>query len=581
MPRRTFKAWKLEDVEAAVRRVTWGEISLRAASRQCGNDEYNDNNNDMNNDNNVGAMSCLYEPRRLFNCDESGFAIGGRAGTRVLAEKGSKLVHELRNTDKTQMSVLVYLNAAGDIMPPLIIVPAKRTEVCGRYMDGRQHVLPVYRTRDAILYLPANVFYHTIHRFGTSPTITSRVSNTIYLGRAAIIILRSINFGIAVTIVVATIKLDSSSSRPSTSTSHSSSASAMPPFRRSTFIVLSPSATAKPPSGWSTSLGLSSLASAMPPSLQTLLLGVSYASFLAVSVSAVYFIIPLILGNIKASFWTVYVDRSLLLGVSYASFLAVSVSAVYFIIPLIKASFWTVYVDRTLLLGVSYASFLAVSVSAVYFIIPLILGNIKASFWTVYVDRTLLHGVSYASFLAVSVSAVYFIIPLIKASFWTVYVDRTLLLGVSYASFLAVSVSAVYFIIPLILGNIKASFSTVYVDRNLLYGISYASFLAVSVSAVYFIIPLIQTKKEMREEERRWSYNKGKRRERPIDKRSEKGKIEKRRRQDINKKRPEMNKMWWRIFASFAKGNTSKRRNGWDVIFAPDGCISSARMFGS
>ena len=55
-------------------------------------------------------MSCLYEPRRLFNCDESGFAIGGRAGTRVLA--------------------------AGDVMPPLIIVPAKRREVCGRYMDG-------------------------------------------------------------------------------------------------------------------------------------------------------------------------------------------------------------------------------------------------------------------------------------------------------------------------------------------------------------------------------------------------------------------------------------------------------------
>ena len=85
----------------------------------------------------VGAiMSCLYEPRRLFNCDESGFAIGGRAGTRVLAEKGSKLVHELRNTDKTQVSVLVSLNAAGDVMPPLIIIPAKRTEVCGRYMDG-------------------------------------------------------------------------------------------------------------------------------------------------------------------------------------------------------------------------------------------------------------------------------------------------------------------------------------------------------------------------------------------------------------------------------------------------------------
>nr|XP_054771780.1 uncharacterized protein LOC129279702 [Lytechinus pictus] len=87
----------------------------------------------------VGAMSILFEGRRMFNCDESGFPLGGRKGTRVLAEKGSKVVHEVRNSDKTQITVLATMNAVGDFLPPVIIVPGKRTEACGRYMTDAPH----------------------------------------------------------------------------------------------------------------------------------------------------------------------------------------------------------------------------------------------------------------------------------------------------------------------------------------------------------------------------------------------------------------------------------------------------------
>ena len=58
----------------------------------------------------IGAVSILNEGSSMFNCDESGFALGGKTGTRVLAEKGTKIVHELRNTDKSQITVLAAVN---------------------------------------------------------------------------------------------------------------------------------------------------------------------------------------------------------------------------------------------------------------------------------------------------------------------------------------------------------------------------------------------------------------------------------------------------------------------------------------
>ncbi|XP_072172323.1 uncharacterized protein [Diadema setosum] len=82
------------------------------------------------------AQSILEEPRRMFNCDESGFALGGRVGTRVLAEKGAKIVHELKNSDKTQITVLATVSAAGKYLPPMIILPGERAGRGGNPMEG-------------------------------------------------------------------------------------------------------------------------------------------------------------------------------------------------------------------------------------------------------------------------------------------------------------------------------------------------------------------------------------------------------------------------------------------------------------
>ena len=81
----------------------------------------------------LGATSILYEGNRMFNCDESGFALGGTRCNKVLAEKGSKVVPEFRNTDKTQITVLATVSAAGDFLPPMFIVPGKSTEAVGYY----------------------------------------------------------------------------------------------------------------------------------------------------------------------------------------------------------------------------------------------------------------------------------------------------------------------------------------------------------------------------------------------------------------------------------------------------------------
>ena len=81
----------------------------------------------------LGATSILQEGRRMFNSDESGFSLSGSSSNKVLAEKGSKIVPEVRNTDKSQITVLATANAAGEYLPPMFIVPGKSIEAYGHY----------------------------------------------------------------------------------------------------------------------------------------------------------------------------------------------------------------------------------------------------------------------------------------------------------------------------------------------------------------------------------------------------------------------------------------------------------------
>ena len=48
----------------------------------------------------VNALSVLHEAGRMFNCDESGFALAGKKGTKVMAEMGTKKLFEYQSSTK-------------------------------------------------------------------------------------------------------------------------------------------------------------------------------------------------------------------------------------------------------------------------------------------------------------------------------------------------------------------------------------------------------------------------------------------------------------------------------------------------
>ena len=72
-----------------------------------------------------GGYAALRDPKRMFNCDESGFPLDGNAGRirLVLAKKGSKHVMKRDRGTKTQITVLGCANAAGNFMSPYLVYP--------------------------------------------------------------------------------------------------------------------------------------------------------------------------------------------------------------------------------------------------------------------------------------------------------------------------------------------------------------------------------------------------------------------------------------------------------------------------
>ena len=67
--------------------------------------------------------------KRVFNCDETGFALQGTSGkmSKILASKGCKNVHIVNTDSHEQITVLIGTNAAGEFLKPLVIFPGLRT----------------------------------------------------------------------------------------------------------------------------------------------------------------------------------------------------------------------------------------------------------------------------------------------------------------------------------------------------------------------------------------------------------------------------------------------------------------------
>lgn len=71
-------------------------------------------------------MSILFDPRRIFNCDETAFFLCPE-GAQVLVRKSEKAVYNFINcNEKECLTTLVTGNAAGELAPPMIIFSYKR-----------------------------------------------------------------------------------------------------------------------------------------------------------------------------------------------------------------------------------------------------------------------------------------------------------------------------------------------------------------------------------------------------------------------------------------------------------------------
>lgn len=73
----------------------------------------------------------MNDPSRIFNADETGHPLSTKTGV-VLAEKGVKNVYQVTSSDKTQITVMACLNAAGDYLPPMILYPGQRMRDVGQ-----------------------------------------------------------------------------------------------------------------------------------------------------------------------------------------------------------------------------------------------------------------------------------------------------------------------------------------------------------------------------------------------------------------------------------------------------------------
>ena len=115
---------------------------------------------------------------RIFNCDESGFALQGNAGKmcKVLAEKGAKNVHTINTDTKEQITVLCTVSAAGIYEKPLVIFPGKRVpnyHISDDIADGYNlsHTDKGWISSEVFFEWLANIFFPSVQNKATFPII--------------------------------------------------------------------------------------------------------------------------------------------------------------------------------------------------------------------------------------------------------------------------------------------------------------------------------------------------------------------------------------------------------------------------
>ena len=72
--------------------------------------------------NNNDIMNC---PHRIYNMDESGMPLDHKP-SKVVTLRGTKKVHCRTSGNKAQITILACANAAGGVIPPMVIFEGKR-----------------------------------------------------------------------------------------------------------------------------------------------------------------------------------------------------------------------------------------------------------------------------------------------------------------------------------------------------------------------------------------------------------------------------------------------------------------------
>ena len=65
------------------------------------------------------------KPRHIYNCDETGFPLSPKS-PKTVAERGAQNPSSVTSSTKNQLTVLCCVNAAGDVIPPFVIIDRKR-----------------------------------------------------------------------------------------------------------------------------------------------------------------------------------------------------------------------------------------------------------------------------------------------------------------------------------------------------------------------------------------------------------------------------------------------------------------------
>ena len=101
-----------------------------------------------------GCENIFNEPDRIFNCDETGFALDGAAGRtiKVVATRGRRQVNRIKQGTKESITTMCTAAATGKLLPPYIVI----TGIGDKDHKPRKGVIEEHHLPDSKYYCTPN-----------------------------------------------------------------------------------------------------------------------------------------------------------------------------------------------------------------------------------------------------------------------------------------------------------------------------------------------------------------------------------------------------------------------------------------